>query len=59
MDSRISFGHGTKAATAGAEVAEDHESGGSPVETFVNIGAAGRLANGVEIEGPEFGLQFV
>ena len=59
VDSRISFGHGTKAAAARAEVAEDHESGGATVEAFVNIGAPGRLANCVEIKGPEFGLQFI
>jgi hypothetical protein len=44
---RRAFGHGTESAAAGAEIAEDHESGRAAAEAFVKIGTARRLADRV------------
>jgi hypothetical protein len=56
---RRAFGNGTESTAARAEIAENHESRGAAVETFVHIGAAGRFADGVEIQAAEPGLERV
>ena len=40
-----------EAAGAGADVAEDHESGGAGGPAFAHVGALGFLADGVELVG--------
>ena len=42
------FGHGTKAATAGAQVSEDHERRRAAMKAFVHVRAARRLADRVQ-----------
>ncbi len=59
MDAWAAFGYGTETASAGAEIAEDHEGRGTTVEAFVNVRAAGGLADRVEVERAETGLEAV
>jgi hypothetical protein len=48
---------GAKAASAGADVAEDHEGSGAMFPTFTHVGAACGFTNGVEIEGAHDALE--
>jgi hypothetical protein len=51
------LGDGTEGATPGTDVAEDHEGSCAAVEALVDIGAAGGLADGVEVVAAEFVLE--
>lgn len=48
--SRESLGHGAKATTSRAEIAQDHEGGLAAMETFVQVGTAGGFAHRVKAE---------
>lgn len=54
----VALRDGAEAAAARAEVAEDHEGGGATVKAFMNVGAAGRFADGVEVFLAEFAFEF-
>ena len=51
------FGNGTEAAAASAEVAEDHKGGLAAMEALMEIRAAGRFTNGVKVEPAEVPLE--
>src|SRR5215831_13103202 len=53
------FGNRAEAASARAQVAENHEGGGAAMEAFVKIGTARRFTNRMQIEAPELGFQIV
>jgi hypothetical protein len=42
--------HGAKTTGTGADIAQDHEGGGSPGVTFRTIGTAGIFANGFQVQ---------
>jgi hypothetical protein len=44
------FLHGAEAAAAGADVAQNHESGGAAAPALADVGAGGALADGVEAQ---------
>jgi hypothetical protein len=41
---RLPLGYGTKAATPGANITQEHESGGAVIPALPNIGTLSRLA---------------
>src|SRR5258707_9034436 len=53
----LARGHGTKAAGARTDVAQDHEGGGPVLPALAHVRAARRLANGVEIQRAHDALQ--
>lgn len=52
-----SFRDRTESAAPGAKVTEDHESGGAAVEALMDVGTAGRLAHGVQLQLAQIPLQ--
>ncbi len=54
---RIPFRHRAESAAARAVVAQNHERGGAAVEAFMDIGAARRFANRVQVQLPQPALQ--
>src|SRR6202008_4466173 len=53
----LARGHGTKAASPRANVAQDHECGAPVLPAFTHVRAACRFANGVEIQRAHDALQ--
>jgi hypothetical protein len=47
---RTAFGHGAKAATPGAQIAQQHEGRGAMVPALADVGAVRRLANRVQAQ---------
>jgi hypothetical protein len=56
---RFAGGDSTETAGAGANVAENHESGGAMLPAFPHVGAARGFADGVEIEGAHGALEML
>src|SRR5271165_296629 len=56
---RFATGHGAEAAGAGADVPQNHEGGGAVLPAFTHVGAAGALANGVQVQGAHGALEFL
>ena len=50
---RRSFGHGAESTAARTQIAEDHEGRRAAMKAFVHVGAAGRLADGVQVQPPQ------
>ena len=53
------LGHGTKSTAARAQVAQNHEGGSAAVKALVNVRAARRFANGVQMALPQLPLKRV
>jgi hypothetical protein len=51
---RRSFGHRAESTTARTQIAENHEGRRAAMKAFVQVGAAGRLADGMQVQSPQF-----
>jgi hypothetical protein len=51
VNTGVAFWHGTKTASPGAKIPENHEGRCAPVEAVVNIRTPGRFAHRVQIQG--------
>ena len=57
--SRRSFGYRAESAAAGAQIPENHESGRAAAPAIVHVRASRGFAHRVQIQPPEFSLEFV
>src|SRR3990170_3211011 len=55
--SRVPRGHGTESATARAHVPEEHDRRGAPAPALRDVRAVGLLADCVEVQAPQEGLE--